>query len=69
MSIRDSETEAMAVGIVVLGVFLLGVLGGFLIGIKSSDDDWKTEIVRRDHAVWVVKPNGKTEFKWKVEKQ
>jgi hypothetical protein len=54
--------------VVVVGLILVLILGVKL-GHNITEDHWKTECVERGVAEWKVSSNGKTEFKWRVEKE
>ena len=54
--------------ILLLGFVIILILG-IKIGHNVTEEHWKTECVERGVAEWKVSSNGKTEFKWIVEKE
>lgn len=48
----------------IVGVILASVLG--LVTFRAILEDFKTTAVELDHAIWIVEPNGDTEFSWLI---
>lgn len=61
-SLRRHEIAILFLTIVICALGIGALLGGV-----QESYYWRTEAVKRGHAVWVVRVDGTTEFKWKED--